>query len=293
MMTAAAVTNRPRTRTGEVSRPRRRRRSGYSTVRAVLLVVVTLGALLPLAWMVVASFESNAHIRSADALTSYSFSLDNYRSVFGAANYGKYVVNSLVVALGATVVSLLLGVPAAYAMARFMMKNSTMLVLLARIVPAISLLVPWYYVFARLHLTGSYAILIIANIFVLLPLCVYIMTSFFDSVPIELEEAGLVDGLTHIQTFTRVVLPLSTGGVATAGILSFIFAWNNFMFPLVLSDSGTKTLPVAVFDFVSYARVDWGSIMAATAIMTLPIVVIALFAQRYIVAGITVGASKG
>jgi len=89
------------------------------------------------------------------------------------------------------------------------------------------------------------------------------------------------------------VLPLSIPGVATAAILSFIFAWNNFLFPLVLADSTTKTLPVAVFDFVSYARVDWGGIMAATTVMTLPIIVIALFCQKYIVSGLTAGATKG
>lgn len=108
-----------------------------------------------------------------------------------------------------------------------------------------------------------------------------------------LEEAALVDGLTPIGAFLRILLPLSVPGIATAGILSFIFSWNNFKFALVLSGANTKTLPVAVLDFVSYASIDWGAIMAATVVMTLPIVVIAVIGQKYIVSGLTAGATKG
>ncbi|MGH3495737.1 MAG: carbohydrate ABC transporter permease, partial [Sciscionella sp.] len=111
--------------------------------------------------------------------------------------------------------------------------------------------------------------------------------------PTEMEEAAQIDGLSPIGAFVRIVVPVSKGGIATAGILSFIFSWNNFMFALVLSGANTKTLPVAVFDFVSYASINWGAIMAAAVVMTLPIVVIALFAQKYIVSGLTSGATKG
>src|SRR5699024_5366747 len=162
-----------------------------------------------------------------------------------------------------------------------------------RIIPGISLLVPWYYVFANLGLVGGYGVLILSHMFVLIPISVYIMMSFFDSMPLELEEASLVDGLTPIGAFLRILLPLSVPGIATAGILSFIFSWNNFMFALVLSGANTKTLPVAVFDFVSYASIDWGAIMAATVVMTLPIIVIAVIGQKYIVSGLTAGATKG
>ena len=129
--------------------------------------------------------------------------------------------------------------------------------------------------------------------FVALPLIVYIMMGFFDGLPVELEESGQVDGLTPIGSFWYLMLPLSTPGIATAGILSFIFSWNNFLFALVLSSSSTKTLPVAIYDFIGYASIDWGALMAASTVVTLPIMIMSLFAQKYIVSGLTAGATKG
>ncbi|ASK66147.1 sugar ABC transporter permease [Brachybacterium avium] len=265
----------------------------YPVVRGILIVLVILVFVLPLAWMVMASFKTNVDINDTSKSFIFDPVLSNYTNVFGNANYGQFVFNSFWVALWATGLSLLLGVPAAFAMSRFNMQKSALTVLLARIIPGISLLVPWYYVFANLGLVGGYGVLILSHMFVLIPISVYIMMSFFDSMPLELEEAALVDGLTPIGAFLRILLPLSVPGIATAGILSFIFSWNNFMFALVLSGANTKTLPVAVFDFVSYASIDWGAIMAATVVMTLPIVVIAVIGQKYIVSGLTAGATKG
>jgi multiple sugar transport system permease protein len=142
-------------------------------------------------------------------------------------------------------------------------------------------------------MVGGFTVLILSHMFVSLPLIVYIMMGYFDGLPLELEESAMVDGLTPIGAFRRITLPLSTPGIATAGILSFIFSWNNFMFALVLSSADTKTLPVAIFDFVGYASIDWGGLMAASTVVTLPIMLIALFAQKYVVSGLTAGATKG
>lgn len=277
------------------SRPNKphRTHTAYSIFRVVMLAIVILIFLVPLLWMVASSFKQNVDIQDTSKVFAFTPTLQNYDNVFGRDTYLKFVFNSLWIAVCATGLSLLLGVPAAYAMSRFNMQKSALVVLLARIIPGVSLLVPWYFIFANLGWVGGYGVMIISHMFILIPISVYIMMSFFDSMPIELEEAARVDGLTPIGAFVRIVLPLSRPGVATAGILSLIFSWNNFMFALVLTGSGTKTLPVAVFDFVSYASIDWGSIMAASLIMTLPIVVIALFTQKYIVSGLTAGATKG
>ncbi len=276
--------------------PKRRKPLGsrvYQAFRAVALAVIVLAFVVPLLWMLLASFKTNVDIH--DVTKSFVFHpiLDNYVSVLGRDNYGGFVWNSFVVAFCATVISLIIGVPAAYSMSRFAMRRSALLVLMARVIPGISLLVPWYYVFANLGLVGGYGVLILSHMFILIPISVYILMSYFDSLPLDFEQAAQVDGLTHIGAFVRVIVPMSKTGIATAGILSFIFSWNNFMFALVLSGANTKTLPVAVFDFVSYASIDWGAIMAAAVIMTLPIIVVALFAQRYIVSGLTAGAIKG
>ncbi|WP_157156864.1 carbohydrate ABC transporter permease [Diaminobutyricimonas sp. LJ205] len=278
----------PRTR-----QPRKRKSAAYPAFRVIMLAVIVLTFVAPLAWMVLASFKTNVDIYNPESAFVFSPTMQNYETVFGQANYLQYIFNSFWIGLASTALSLILGVPAAYSMSRFVMKKSAALVLLARIIPGVSLLVPWYLIFSNLRLVGSYEVLILSHMFVALPLIVYIMMSFFDSLPLELEEQAQVDGLTPIGAFLRISLPLSVPGIATAGILSFIFSWNNFMFALVLSGARTKTLPVAIFDFVAYASIDWGGLMAAAVIITIPIMVIALFTQKYIVSGLTAGATKG
>ena len=274
--------------------PRRRRKSrAYPIFRVVVLTAVVVVFIAPLLWMLVASFKTNVDIYDTGKTFFFTPTLDNYSNVLGRNNYFDFIFNSFWVAMWSTLLSLVLAVPAAYAMSRFGMDRSAMVVLMARIIPGVSLLVPWYFIFATMHLVGGFAVLILSHMFVALPLIVYIMMSFFDSLPTELEDAAQVDGLTPIGAFLRISLPLSVPGLATAGILSFIFSWNNFMFALVLAGANTKTLPVAIFNFVSYASIDWGGLMSASVVVTVPIMVIALFTQKYIVAGLTAGATKG
>lgn len=274
--------------------PRRRRKShAYPIFRVVVLTTTVVLFIAPLMWMLVASFKTNVDIYDSGKTFFFTPTLDNYSNVLGRNNYFDFIFNSFWVALWSTVLSLILGVPAAYAMSRFSMGRSAMVVLMARIIPGVSLLVPWYFIFANLRLVGGFSVLILSHMFVALPLIVYIMMSFFDSMTTELEDAAQVDGLTAIGAFMRITLPLSAPGLATAGILSFIFSWNNFMFALVLAGANTKTLPVAIFNFVSYASIDWGGLMSASVVVTVPIMVIALFTQKYIVAGFTAGATKG
>ena len=270
-------------------------RSGtaYKFFRVAMLVLVVLGLLTPLIWMVSASLKTNVDIYDTSKALLFSPTVENYKTVLDQANYVTFIINSLWVAFASTVLSLLLGVPAAYSMSRFVMKRSALVVLMARVIPGVSLLVPWFYVFSNLRMVGGFSVLVLSHMFVSLPLVVYIMMGYFDGLPTELEESGQVDGLTPIGAFRLITLPLSTPGIATAGILAFIFSWNNFMFALVLSGAKTKTLPVAIFDFVGYAAIDWGGLMAAATVVTVPIMVIALLAQKYVVSGLTAGATKG
>lgn len=272
---------------------RRRKPRAYPIFRFVALALVVVLFIAPLVWMLIASFKTNVDIYDASKTILFTPTLENYANVLSRNNYFVFIFNSFWVAFASTVLSLILGVPAAYAMSRFTMHRSAMVVLMARIIPGVSLLVPWYFIFANLRLVGGFGVLILSHMFVALPLIVYILISFFDSMPLELEEQAQVDGLTAIGAFRRISLPLSVPGLATAGILSFIFSWNNFMFALVLSGANTKTLPVAIFNFVSYASIDWGSLMSAAVVVTVPIMVIALFTQKYIVSGLTAGATKG
>lgn len=287
--TTAPVSTTPR----PALRNRSRRRTRRNVLRWVAIAFVAVVFLFPLFWMLLSSFKTSLDITDPSAMFSFEPTTSNYVRVLEEQNFGRFIANSMIVGVAATALGLVVAVPAAYAMSRFGMHRSSGMVLLARIIPGVSLLVPWYFVFSRLGWVGTFTPLVISHLFVTLPLITWIMLSFFDGVPIELEEAGKVDGLTNIGVFLRIALPLAGPGIATAAILAFIFSWNNFMFALVLSGEATRTLPVAIFNFIAYSSIDWGGLMAASVVITMPVIVVALLTQRYIVSGLTAGATKG
>lgn len=276
---------------------RKRRQSGRKRANrvfrggAIFMVLAVL--LFPLVWMFVSSFKTTLEVIDPAKFFDFKPTLDNYRLIVDQYDFLSFIKNSFVVAFASTMIGLVAGVPAAYGVARYRVKNATAFVLLARVLPGISLLVPWYFLFSQLRMVGGFPVLILTHAFVTMPLVVALMAGFFDGVPIELEEAAQIDGLTRIGAFLRVSLPLSVPGLATSAILCFIFSWNNFLFALVLSNQQTRTLPVAISNFTAYAAVDWGGLMAASVVITLPVIIVALFAQKYVVSGLTAGATKG
>ncbi|AQA10723.1 carbohydrate ABC transporter permease [Streptomyces malaysiensis] len=284
-MTASHVTTAPRGRTG--------RRRGLAWLRGAAITVVTLIFVLPVVWMFAAAFKTNVQVTDPRVGLWFSPTLENFRNIVEAGQILRSMGNSLLVGVVSTVLSAVIAVPAAWAVGRFRMHRTGSLILVARIVPAISLLVPWYYLFAQIGLVGSYTVLILSQMFVSVPLITWIMISFFAGLPVELEEAGRTDGLSAFGAFWRITLPLAAPGTATASLLAFVFSWNNFMFALVFADDRTQTVPVALFNFISYASTDWGGLMAAATLITVPVVAAAVVGQKYLVAGLTSGASKG
>ncbi|QXE38638.1 carbohydrate ABC transporter permease [Streptomyces sp. GMY02] len=271
---------------------RTRRRRGLGWLRGVAITVVTLIFVLPVVWMFAAAFKTNVQVTDPRVGLWFSPTLENFRNIVEAGQILRSMGNSLLVGVVSTVLSAVIAVPAAWAVGRFRMHRTGSLILVARIVPAISLLVPWYYLFAQIGLVGSYTVLILSQMFVSVPLIMWIVISFFAGLPVELEEAGRTDGLTAFGAFWRITLPLAAPGTATASLLAFVFSWNNFMFALVFADDRTQTVPVALFNFISYASTDWGGLMAAATLITVPVVVAAVVGQKYLVAGLTSGASK-
>ncbi|MBL8163812.1 MAG: carbohydrate ABC transporter permease [Anaerolineae bacterium] len=258
---------------------------------AILLVVILL--IFPFVWMLLSSFKNQIDITTSDNLLSFTPTLRNYQNVFEQHNYLQYLLNSFIVAAVSTQLSLILGLPAAYGIARFRFGWLGIVLLTARIIPGITFLIPWYIVFGKIGLLGTYWALILSHMLVGLPFIVWIMIPFFESLPRELEEAALIDGSSVFKAFFHIALPLSVPGMIASGIISFIFSWNNFMFSLVLAGDDTRTLPIAIFNFISYSSVDWGGLMAAAVVITVPVLIITLFVQRYIVDGLTAGATKG
>jgi multiple sugar transport system permease protein len=260
----------------------------YLAVIAMVLIV-----LFPFAWMLASSFKTQVDIVAWPPKLVFSPTLQNYRKVFGEQDFVKYFINSTTVALLAVGFSLLLGLPAAYSIARFTQRRLAMFILLVRLMPGISFLMPWYIIFSRLNLMDSYTALVLSHMLIALPIVVWIMASYFEALPRDLEESAMVDGASRQYAFFKIILPLSGPGVITATTLAFVFSWNNFMFSQVLSMEKTKTLPIAVFNFLSYAEIDWGGVMAASVAIMAPALVLTMIFQRYVVKGLTMGAVKG
>jgi multiple sugar transport system permease protein len=259
----------------------------------VAVIGISLIVLFPFLWMLASSFKTQVDIVSWPPKLIFSPTLQNYLKVFEEQDFLKYFLNSTIVGGLAVGFSLLLGLPAAYSISRYAQKKLAVFILLARLMPGISFLMPWYIVFSRLNLMDSYVALVLSHMLIALPIVVWIMSSYFDSIPRELEESAMVDGATRQYAFLAIILPLSGPGIITATTLSFIFSWNNFMFSQVLSMEKTRTLPIAVYNFVSYAEVDWGGVMAAAVAIMAPAIILTMIFQKYVVKGLTMGAVKG
>lgn len=271
---------------------RKRKRVIGEAAYWLLVAAIVLPFLFPFIWMVLSSLKQQVDITRIPPSWSFKPTLMHYREVFAQHEFVRYMWNSTIIAVGSTLFSLVLGLPAAYSIARFGQNKVALAILVARIVPGITFLIPWFMIFSRLRMVDTYTSLILAHMLVGLPFIIWVMTPFFEGLPKELEEAAIVDGATRQMAFLKVLLPLTGPGVLTASILSFVFSWNNFMFGVVLTGSRTKTLPIAVFNFMAYSEINWGGLMAAAVVITLPIIVIALMAQKYIIKGLTAGAVK-
>lgn len=259
----------------------------------IVVVAICIVMVFPLVWMTISAFKFQVDIIAWPPRFKFTPTLKNFMEVFVNQRFVKYLKNSVVVALASVSISLLLGLPASYAIARNNMKKVAVFILVARLMPGISFLMPWYIIFSRLRLMDSYIALILSHILIALPLTIWTMEPYFRSLPIEMDESAMIDGATRTKAFVRIIIPLAGPGIVTATTLSFIFSWNNFMFSQVLSRQKTRTLPIAVNNFLSYASVDWGGVMAAAVFIMLPAIIITMVFQKFVIKGLTAGAVKG
>ncbi|HEY3368101.1 MAG TPA: carbohydrate ABC transporter permease [Symbiobacteriaceae bacterium] len=272
---------------------RRKTHPAVNALYIVGLVAFFLVFMFPFIWMILSSFKTQAEIMSIPPRWTFTAGLKNYVEVFKGQEFGAYMANSFVIAVGSTLAGLVLGLPAAYSIARNKQASLGFTILVARIVPGITFLIPWFMIFTRMHLVDTLTALILSHMLVTMPFVVWVMVPFFEAIPNELIEAARVDGCTEQSAFIRIVLMISGPGIITSSILAFIFSWNNFMFSQILTGKHTKTLPVAIFNFLGYSEINWGGLMAAAVIITLPVLILALITQKYIVRGLTAGAVKG
>jgi multiple sugar transport system permease protein len=288
------------TRPAVRARPQPRRR-GFLGERGWLLLGVAFIAvycLAPFYWMIVSSLKANPLLDRA--LFPTSPTLVNYQEVFSGENNFQYALrNSVIVAGLTTVVALLIGIFAAYALARLQFRGKKLVlgaVLATAMFPLIALLTPLFQLFSNLGLIDTYPPMIITDISFTLPLAIYVLTSFFSEMPWELEMAAKVDGATPGQAFRKVIVPIAAPGVFTSAIIVFIAAWNEFLIAYTMTQtlaSQPVTVAIAKFTGVSRFEQPFGTIMAAGVLVTIPLVILVLLFQRRIVAGLTAGGVKG
>jgi multiple sugar transport system permease protein len=262
----------------------------------VIVGLFVLWVLIPIYAVFSNSLKPSLIIFSSPPKWLFHPTLAHYRNVLGRLHFDAYLKNSMIVAAGSTGLALVLGTPAAYAFACLKLRAKGLLaflVLFSRMVPAVVLVVPMFLIFSHLHLINTYRALILAHTTFELPLVIWLMRSFFEDIPPDLEEAARVDGASRIGSFLRVALPLSAPGLTATAILCLLFSWNEFLFALVLSGPSTRTMPVGVSSFIGTVSIDWGGSSAAAVLAMAPIFVLGLAVQRFLVRGLTMGAVKG
>jgi multiple sugar transport system permease protein len=270
--------------------------------RLMLLIsyTIVLGALVvflfPIVWLVIGSLKPPAEILEVGLPSQPT--LQNYATVLDTFPIAQYLGNSLRVALLSTSLSLVVGSLAAYAFTRYRFRGSNLGLLFAlalRMLPAIAVSIPLYLLFSRIGMVNNVFALVLAHAAVIqIPLVIWIMYGFFQDIPAELSEAGLVDGCNRLSVLYHIVLPLATPGLAVAAVFAFLFSWNDFGLALILvSTPGLLTMPVALSQMNLQYGVRWDNLSAAAVMYIIPTMIIALLLQRYITRGLTAGAVKG
>lgn len=280
------------------------------TLRIILLSILVLLVLvfiyLPVAWLVISSVSTRSELLSTPIhWIPQQPTLQNYTNILFPAQGTSEVAktfritlwNSLLVASSVTIIALVLGSLASYALVRlrFPFQRSMLIGILGtRMIPEISLIIPLYLFATRFGLFNSPSILIITYLSFALPFAIWLMAAFFDTIPVELEDAARIDGCSRLETLWKIIMPISAPGLVSTGLFVFLTAWDEFFFALILTSTvSAKTVPVAIAEFTGRYVVDVGGMMTGGVLAAIPPVILSLIFQRYIVSGLTAGAVKG
>ena len=267
----------------------------FGIVHFVLLLLVVLICVFPFYWMVTTSFKEQAAILSATPQFFFQGTLGNYSRAFEKFDIGASLINSLVVALSTTALSLLLGTPAAYAIARFEFKAKRDLwfwFISNRMISPIVVALPFFLIARQFRLLDTQLVLILIYLTFNVPIVVWICADQFRNIPKELDEAATLEGYNSFGIFWRIALPLAAPGIAVSAIFSFIFSWNELLYALVLTRTNAKTAPVVATSFLSGYDLPWGQIMATGTLVALPVIIFSIIVSRQLVRGLTMGAIK-
>jgi multiple sugar transport system permease protein len=279
-----------------VNRGRRRKRLQKVAIWITIAVVLVL-FVFPIYWLFGMALKQNVQITSWPPQFVFRPTLENFDYILFSSGtpYLRYLRNSFLVALATTALTILAGGLGAYSLSRYRFRGRGLFmfwVLTARILPPVAIGIPLFLIIRNLGLLDTFVAVVLAHAAFILPMGVWIMTSFFETIPHDIEQAAKVDGASPAQAFFYITLPVSSPGIGAAAILAFIFSWNEFFYSLVLTGSGTRTMTVALAGFQGALQLEWGYMSAAAVITVLPLFMFVFLTQRLLVSGLTGGALK-
>lgn len=261
-----------------------------------LYVVMTLIWTFPVIWVILTSLKPRTQIFTVPPTIIFEPTLTHYITALTDQDIMPSIINSLMIACGTTLLTLSLSVPAGYAFARVTFRLRSQLsffALLTQMAPPIGLIIPYFFLLSNIHMLDSYTGLIAIHMTLTVPFSIWLMITYFQGLPMCLEEAATVDGASPFSTFFKIALPNVLGGVGVTAIFAFIESWNEFLYAVVLTGSKTKTAPVAIFSFLGAEESRYGPFTATGVMIMAPVIIVALLAQRHIIKGMTLGATKG
>lgn len=262
-------------------------------INPILLTIYSIFALFPLFWMVLLSFKRNDQMFNTTFIFTPTW--DNFKSVLSGGTYVKAFLDSIIVGFGSVLIAVVVGVLGAYALARYEFKGKESLaftILSFKFAPEILVVLPLFMLYQRMGLYDTYIGLIWVYQLIVLPLIIWVLRGYFEDIPVEIEQAAQLDGYNWFQIFFKRVMPLAGPGVVASALLGFIFAWNNFTFPLILTGFDISTVTVVSLNYLASDTVQYGQVAAAALISALPAIILTIFIQKHLVRGLSFGAIK-
>ena len=262
------------------------------------IIIICIIAVFPLYWMIIGSIQPKQNFFDyPPQLIPLNITLSNYTDIILSKPIFGWIANSLIVAIGAVIITLIFTIPAAHSLSRFKYRGKNILafiILSAELLPSVLILIPLFMIFLRLKLYDSLFSLIIVNVGLSMPFCIWVLKGFFDTIPREIEEASRIDGCNEFQILFRIILPLSYPAIITISTLTFLTAWDEFMFSMTLiSNRENWVASVGLKSFFGQLLTPWGQVMAASVFFTIPVLILFAIFQKYIISGLTGGAIKG
>lgn len=268
----------------------------WEILKYVLVAVVLFALLLPIYWIFASSLKLERDFFVSPPAFVFEPTLGNYTTALSDLQFLGYLMNSLIVSISTTLITLTIGSLAAHALARYEFRGAKIIalaILSARLVPGATMIMPYYVLFRFYGLNNTIPGLVLAYVGFSLPFACWLLLGFFLEIPSDVEDAGRIDGCSDFGVFWRIVLPLTRPGLAATAILVFLGTWNEFLFALVLAGRDTRTLPVYLATFISERTIFWGNLFAVASFMVLPCLILIMLVQRHLVRGLTAGAVKG